>query len=463
LHLASLDRKLDPGGIGTMNVLRLTTLFVMVGVVAAKRAIVTLLSGPPGNAEKYVRLLHSFVFSLRNAGYNGEVAVMHTKDFPIIHDKLASVLGVVLIPVDKITIPHNKKNAHYGTMLTKLHIWGLTQYDHVMYYDCDFVFQHNPESAFNECLWSNLCATPDTGMHRFDRSVKPNTYFNGGFLVVRPNKKTYEELLSKKHLAFERPFVEQDLLNDIYKNKWGKLNSRYNLMHCYSLKEVDPKIVAIHEKMWILRKTFPQRHYVWNSPKLQMNYDISEVVVAPPETANEKQKRQKQLQRKTRQPQGLASYSKQEQLEILRRSGLLDHNKGSVRPAGAGATQSVGASASTDPGAVTSAAGTSLTSTGTNTEAAVNVEPPTEHSAATGTPLQQVPHTVLTKPGVGSSAQQYETAKRRYMEHKRQEMLADGMHRTSHDTTSQRQQQLQQQRLREENRAIVSSLRPNNA
>jgi hypothetical protein len=93
----------------------------------------------------------------------------------------------------------------------------------------------------------------------------------------------------------------------------------------------------------------------------------------------------------------------------------------------------------------------------------VIVEPPSEHRAATGTPLQQVPHTVLTKPGVGSSAQQYETAKRRYMEHKRQEMLADGMHRTSHDTTSQRQQQLQQQRLREENRAIVSSLRPNNA
>jgi hypothetical protein len=453
LHLASLDRKLDPGGIGTMNVLRLTILFVMVGVVAAKRAIVTLLSGPPGNAEKYVRLLHSFVFSLRNAGYNGEVAVMHTKDFPIIHDKLASVLGVVLIPVDKITIPHNKKNAHYGTMLTKLHIWSLTQYDHVMYYDCDFVFQHNPESAFNECLWSNLCATPDTGMHMFDKSIKSNTYFNGGFLVVRPNKKTYEELLSKKHLAFDRPFVEQDLLNDIYKNKWGKLDSRYNLMHCYSLKEVDPKIVAIHEKMWILRKTFPQRHYVWNSPKLQINYDISEVVVAPPETANEQQKRQKQIQRKTRQPQGLALHSKQEQLEILRRSGLLERDKGTVRSGGAVTTQSSSPSASTGPGAVTSAAGTSSTSTGTNAGAVVNMEQPTEHSAANSNP-------VPAKPVVGSSAQQYETAKRRYMEHKRQEMLADGMHRTSHDTTSQ---QLQRQRQREKDRAVVLSLRPTNA
>jgi hypothetical protein len=446
-----------------MNVLRLTILFVMVGVIAGKRAIVTLLSGPPGNAEKYVRLLHSFVFSLRNAGYNGEVAVMHTKDFPIIHDKLASVLDVVLIPVDKITIPHNKKNAHYGTMLTKLHIWSLTQYDHVMYYDCDFVFQHNPESAFNECLWSNLCATPDTGMHMFDKSIKPNTYFNGGFLVVRPNKKTYEELLSKKHLAFERPFVEQDLLNDIYKNKWGKLNSRYNLMHCYSLKEVDPKVVAIHEKMWILRKTFPQRHYVWNSPKLQINYDISEVVVAPPETANEQQKRQKQMQRKARQPQGLALYSKQEQLEILRRSGILDRNKANVRPGGAVATQSSSTSASRGPGAVPSAAGTSPTSAGTDAEAAANLEATAEQSAASSNPLEKMPYMAPAKLVVGSSAQQYETAKRRYMEHKRQEMLADGMHSTSHDMTSQRQQQLQQQRQREMNRAIVLSLRPNNS
>ena len=37
----------------------------------------------------------------------------------------------------------------------------------------------------------------------------------------------------------------------------------------------------IHEKMWILRKHFPHRRYLWNSPKLMINYVIADLIVAP--------------------------------------------------------------------------------------------------------------------------------------------------------------------------------------
>jgi hypothetical protein len=267
---------------GLLNVL-VAFLLLFCNVPAAaggKRAIVTLLSGPPGNAEKYVRLLHFFVYSLRNAGYSKEIVVMHTRDYPINHAKLARLLQVRLVPVEKITIPDNKKNKQYGTMLTKLHIWNLVEYQQVMYYDCDFIFQHNPEPAFDECSWSNLCASVDTGMTQYDRTIEHGTYFNAGFLVIRPSKETYQSLFSKRADAYHRAFVEQDLLNAVYKNSWGKLNQKYNLMHCYMKKKIDEEVVAIHEKMWVLRENFPQKTYIWNSARLQVNYAITDVLVS---------------------------------------------------------------------------------------------------------------------------------------------------------------------------------------
>eukprot|EP01032_Pedospumella_encystans_P027962 gene27962-31584_t len=195
-------------------------------MVSGKRAIATLLSGSPDNAEKYTRLLHSFVYSLRNAGYDEEIVVLYADDFPIDAEKLSQVLNVRTKAVQKITVQHTdgKGNPHYASMLTKLHLWDLVEYSQVMYYDCDFVFQKNPASAFSECSWSSLCATPDTGMHQFNKAIRPGTYFNAGFLVLRPSKTTYTELMSKQHLAMNKFFVEQDLLNEVYKGKWGMLD-----------------------------------------------------------------------------------------------------------------------------------------------------------------------------------------------------------------------------------------------
>ena len=252
-------------------------------MVSGKRAIATLLSGSPDNAEKYTRLLHSFVYSLRNAGYDEEIVVLYADDFPIDAEKLGQVLNVRTKAVQKITVQHTdgKGNPHYASMLTKLHLWDLVEYSQLMYYDCDFVFQKNPASAFSECSWSSLCATPDTGMHQFNKAIRPGTYFNAGFLVLRPSKATYAELMSKQHLAMNKFFVEQDLLNEVYKGKWGMLDQKYNLMHCYQLQAIQSSVVAIHEKMWVLRKSFPEQHYIWNSSKMRVNYPITNLLTLP--------------------------------------------------------------------------------------------------------------------------------------------------------------------------------------
>lgn len=273
----------------------------------SRKAIVTLLSGSVAEAERYVRLLHFFVYSLRNAGYKGEVAVMYAKDFPIEPATLSKLLNVRMIPVDKIKILKvgPRMNAHYSSMLTKLHLWSLTEYDQIIYYDCDFIFQGNPESAFGQCSWSSLCATPDTGISDFNKAIRPGTYFNGGFLVLRPNEKRYKFLLANKHQAEGKFFVEQDLLNRLYKGKWGALDQSYNLMHCYREKNISSQVIAIHEKMWILRKNFPESQYVWNSSKMKIQYPVSNVLtIAPaqPQVQKEESTKRQRLPPSRKQP-----------------------------------------------------------------------------------------------------------------------------------------------------------------
>ena len=99
-------------------------------------------------------------------------------------------------------------------------------------------------------------------------------------MVIKPNMSTYTWLLSRRHEANTKQFVEQDLLNNLFRNSWYRLNEAYNLMHAYKLERINPNIIAIHEKMWVLRKQFDQPHYVWNSPKLQIAYNISELLTA---------------------------------------------------------------------------------------------------------------------------------------------------------------------------------------
>lgn len=63
-------------------------------------------------------------------------------------------------------------------------------------------------------------------------------YFNGGFLILAPSEATYKMLLRRKSEAYNLPFVEQDLLNRIFKEVWFPISQKYNLMHCYKQKVI---------------------------------------------------------------------------------------------------------------------------------------------------------------------------------------------------------------------------------
>lgn len=230
-----------------------------------KRAIATLFlnhrySSMPGT---YIGLLQNFVESLRFSGYSDEILVYVSDDKDI---NLIMKLGgaITLKKVPEIII--NKVNdERYKKVLTKLHMWDMTDYDQIMYFDLDFIFLKNPESAFDLCGSAELCATPDMQIHHVDgyRSLSPGSYFNSGFMVIRPNRVVFQMLMTNRQFAENKVFADQDYLNHAFRGKWKKLPRVYNIMHIQR-HDLNANAVAIHEKTWILKQMFPfPKHAIW--------------------------------------------------------------------------------------------------------------------------------------------------------------------------------------------------------
>ena len=182
---------------------------------------------------KYKRMRELFLYSLRKAGYQDTIVFIvagsgeiDTDDATLFQQYKVSTKSVSLIN-QNVGMVENGAKVYDGT-LSKLHLWGLTEYDQILYFDSDFVFLKDPTSAFLACGVANLCAT-------VDRLIADNGgqgYFNSGFLVVRPNANTFTNLVKNKGMADGKYFPDQDLLNEYFKGKWKKLSENYNHMHC---------------------------------------------------------------------------------------------------------------------------------------------------------------------------------------------------------------------------------------
>lgn len=159
------------------------------------------------------------------------------------------------VPVTKMFARGTGKS--YEAQVTKFHLWNLTQYKHIAYFDSDHFFLRSPEAVFEDCT-ADLCATEDSFL-----SKKHRPYLNGGFLVIRPSNATYAMLLSNIHKAENRTFAEQDMLNEVFAKQWQKMPSKWNLMWPGRLG-IKNDTIAIHEKFWVLRDELK-----WRSDKEQ--------------------------------------------------------------------------------------------------------------------------------------------------------------------------------------------------
>jgi hypothetical protein len=237
---------------------------------ASSRAVVSLMMAAQGkNESKYTDCLVFMIDTLRAAGWRHDILVMATHDARAADVARVRALGVAITRVSNIAALSSSDPSMLN-MFTKLHAWNLTQYAQVAFYDSDHVFLRDPTPAFEDCGEAPFCATGDSGIADFYRrpdAVNEHTYFNAGFMVLRPNATTQEWLMAQRHLGEGTPFVDQDMLNSVYAGTWTRLNERYNRMHTYR-RGITDDTVAIHEKVWVLQKHFPEPHWRWNAAPL---------------------------------------------------------------------------------------------------------------------------------------------------------------------------------------------------
>jgi len=200
-----------------------------------------------------MKLLRTFEVTLRRTGYIGDIVVLYTSDVDV-STYVAQVSSIRFILAETFSTHH--AISQYADLLTKVHIFNMIDYEQIIYYDLDFVFQSNPDMAFTLCGREAICACQDSGVTKEDVlesnlqiELNPNNYFNAGFLVIRPLASTYLMIKNKINTIdiSSYKYAEQDLLNLIFVNRWKKLDQVFNLMH---ISNVNSHIVAIHEKLW---------------------------------------------------------------------------------------------------------------------------------------------------------------------------------------------------------------------
>jgi Glycosyl transferase family 8 len=99
---------------------------------------------------------------------------------------------------------------------TKIELWRQTQFDRIVYLDCDVLALRAPDELLS--LDVNFAAAPDVGW--------PDC-FNSGVMVLRPNMQDYYSLraLAERGISFDG--ADQGLFNMNFKN-WHRLSFIYN-------------------------------------------------------------------------------------------------------------------------------------------------------------------------------------------------------------------------------------------
>uniref|UniRef100_A0A7S3AHR0 Nucleotide-diphospho-sugar transferase domain-containing protein n=1 Tax=Haptolina ericina TaxID=156174 RepID=A0A7S3AHR0_9EUKA len=107
--------------------------------------------------------------------------------------------------------------------LNKLLLWNMTQFDRIVYMDPDIYLQNVPDELMHMILSRSLAAVHGC-----------SGYFNSGFMVLSPDARTFERLMSligrRYETACDRsPDRDQTILNGVFRDDWQPLHSVWNM------------------------------------------------------------------------------------------------------------------------------------------------------------------------------------------------------------------------------------------
>ena len=193
------------------------------------------------------------------------------KQVEILESHGAIVRRVPLIEPPSGTVDMDRINPRYKDQFTKLHVWNLTEYSRVAYFDADTLLIRPVHTIFDtptrmrgeeEWLFAAVYDSGNSrqGSHRNDpgpedKGGSNDNVFNAGVFLLYPTASQFNyifTILGDPPKTDWTTFMEQDMLRWAYRDggpyPWIRLSHLYNTQWCKSW-DLDSAFV-LHDKLW---------------------------------------------------------------------------------------------------------------------------------------------------------------------------------------------------------------------
>lgn len=144
-------------------------------------------------------------------------------------------LNLKLIEVEpiKINTQSIKINSYWNKTFTKLALFGLTEYDKLVYLDADMLIKENIDSLFEQPHLTSVCAGQQYPGNENWKTL------NSGLMVIEPQVGLVEKLVNNVDISKHEKdgYGDQDVIHDTYP-EWPRqlglhLSEEYNLFIGY--------------------------------------------------------------------------------------------------------------------------------------------------------------------------------------------------------------------------------------
>lgn len=236
-----------------------------------KRAYITLLT-----TDDYLHGLLVLIFSLREVKSKYECSVLITPNISLRTKSILAAHAIAYIEISDIPNPTDVHPSHrWNRTYSKLHVFGLNQYEKVVFLDADMIILENIDVLF-EC--EHLSAASSGSMLP---ACSDWTHMNSGLFVAVPDASLFSDMISCVGRVealngggttnTPRSGSDQEFINAYYRD-WKRcfklhLDHRYNMLHYhldgynslfgYTLTAGPKRVAVIHYASYLKPWSLP--------------------------------------------------------------------------------------------------------------------------------------------------------------------------------------------------------------
>lgn len=197
-----------------------------------KKAIYTMLADDKNYVLSALKIAHTLRLHTTDEHFDMVVMELVSKPLGVAAWVCLEKMGWKRCVVDRINpfdeVGIQKRYPRFVDLLTKVHVWGMTMYETLVFLDADTLVLRSIRHLLRLKL----------SHHKIAASAEMTSNggfegFNTGVFVIHPDRHEYERLLSLQQdpsVHFDISWADQGFLNFVYKDKWRDLGFTNNAL-----------------------------------------------------------------------------------------------------------------------------------------------------------------------------------------------------------------------------------------